>query len=434
MSGRIQALLAAAGVVLLVGCAMLWQSLMVEVPAWKPWQSEAARNNPMLAASLLLQRQHKVTSEPVLSQYLLEHLPAGTLLLAPGATPDPAQAEQLLAWVRRGNTLIMTPMPVGAGKGSDPIGRRFGLGLSYRVHQDSSCRALPKTHATPAVKRPKPPPAAPKVDSEDEDDEEVAPAAADDEEDEQDADSDGLQHLVCVPVPGLPYRLEVRRLYTALQVNGKPPAPPVWRDDFELSVNVFNEGKGKVALMAGSPQDNYFSNKRLGELDHAELLLHLTGLAGERTPVIMVQQLRSQRWPSYLWQHYQPLLLGAAVTLALWLWGATRRFGALLPEPEQERRSLLEHIDASGRWLWQLPGGRARLLQAVRQRTLTLLLRRIPELHPLDDGERARRLARRCHLDESQVRRALYEPVATRAVDFTNQISILQQLRAHYER
>ena len=74
------------------------------------------------------------------------------------------------------------------------------------------------------------------------------------------------------------------------------------------------------------------------------------------------------------------------------------------------------------------------MLDAVRQRTEKLLLRRLPELHALEPAERARRLARLARLPEAQVSDALLGAPASRAADFTRQISILQQLRAHHER
>jgi hypothetical protein len=128
------------------------------------------------------------------------------------------------------------------------------------------------------------------------------------------------------------------------------------------------------------------------------------------------------------------VLLGLAALLLLWTWNATRRFGPLLPAGDTVRRALIEHIEASGRWLWKLPQGRILLLEAVRKRTLQQLLRRLPELHALDGNERARRLARLTQLPEALVSDALLGAPAARAADFTRQISILQQLRAHHER
>jgi hypothetical protein len=187
-------------------------------------------------------------------------------------------------------------------------------------------------------------------------------------------------------------------------------------------------------MVASEPTDNYFDNDGLRQFDHAELLVLLAAQSGAAAPVLLVQDNENVGWATYLWQHWRPVLLGLAAMLLLWGWSAARRFGPLLPGPAGARRALIEHIDASGRWLWRLPQGRALLLAAVRQRTETLLLRRLPELHALSGPERARRLARLARLPEAHVMDALHGAAATRAADFTRQISTLQQLRAHHER
>ena len=226
----------------------------------------------------------------------------------------------------------------------------------------------------------------------------------------------------------------MRRLSDALQrFDGKGPAP-LWGDTYGLAVQVYAEGRGKVAMVASDPLDSYFDNDALGDFDHGELLVLLAGLQGPKAPVLLVQQNNTIGWGAWLWQHCRPVVLGLAALLLLWTWNATRRFGPLLPEAATARRALIEHIEASGRWLWRLPQGRALLLEAVRQRTEKQLLRRLPELHALGGDERARRLARLVRLPEAQVRDALHGPAAARAADFTRQISTLQQLRAHHER
>jgi hypothetical protein len=127
-------------------------------------------------------------------------------------------------------------------------------------------------------------------------------------------------------------------------------------------------------------------------------------------------------------------MLALAALLVAWLWGASRRFGPMLPAPVLARRALIEHIDASGRWLWKLEAGRERLLEAVRQRTLAVLQRRQPALMRLERDERHARLAEQCKLSITRVRSALEGGAASDPIEFARQISTLQQLRAHHER
>jgi len=415
--------------VLLAGAGYeLWHIYMHKVWRGQFYYSDERIKNPMLAATRLLEaRGHKVRLEPMLNYQLLNKLPDGVLLLSPYARqPDEHQAALLLDWVKRGNTLIMTPGWVQNSDDKsdkpeaisdelpDPLGKHFGVSMSGRTRIDEACRLDPLE----AKRREKQ--AAAQKKAKDEDDEEEEPEAP--------------AHLVCLTAPGAANTIELRRQSDSLQrFEGKGPTP-LWGDTHELSVLVYAEGRGKVAMVASDAIDNYFDNDSLRQFDHAELLLLLASQSGANAPVLLVQHNEAVGWAAWLWQHCRPVLLGLAALLLLWTWNATRRFGPLLPATASARRALIEHIEASGRWLWKLPQGRILLLEAVRKRTLQVLLRRLPELHALDGNERVRRLARLTQLPETQVSEALLGAPAARAADFTRQISILQQLRAHHER
>lgn len=88
---------------------------------------------------------------------------------------------------------------------------------------------------------------------------------------------------------------------------------------------------------------------------------------GTRPPSLW-QRVFHDGWPVWV-----PLLLA----LLGWLWLRAQRMGSLLPSPAVERRSLLEHVRASGEHL--LRYGKAPLLyDAVRQAFLNRLRRRAP--------------------------------------------------------
>lgn len=422
MKRRYMILIALLAVVLGGGGYELWNLLFHKVWRGQVYYSEAQNKNPMLAATRLLEaRGHAVRIEPMLSYQLLNQLPDGVLLLSPYAkSPDERQARLLLDWVRRGNTLIMTPgwvqntddkakkMQILSEDLPDPLGKHFGVSMSGRTRVDETCRIDPLEEKRRAEEK-------------------------DDEEDKKAGPAEPVR-LVCLNAPGAANTIELRRQSDTLQrFEGKGPEP-LWGDTHELAVLVYAEGRGKVAMVASDPGDSYFDNDGLRQFDHGELLLLLAGQSGAKAPVMLVQHNETMGWAGWLWQNCRPVLLGLAAILLLWTWSATRRFGPLLPEAASERRALIEHIEASGRWLWKLPQGRALLLDAVRKRTEKQLLRRLPELHPLDGSARVRRLARLTKLPEPQISEALLGAPAKRAADFTQQISTLQQLRAHYER
>ncbi|WP_426341228.1 DUF4350 domain-containing protein [Pseudoduganella sp. S-14] len=429
--------------VLLAGAGYeLWHLYFHKVWRGQHHISEAQAKNPMLAATRLLEaRGHKVRVEPVLSYQLLNQLPDGVMLLSRYARPpDERQARLLLDWVRRGNTLIMTPDwvddtdageagPDGApDQSTDPLGKHFGVAMSGRTRMDDTCRIDP-LEASRRERR-----AAAKAGQQGAEDEEDEESETGEEETAAAKEPAGPPRLVCLNAPGAANTIELARPSDTLQrIEGKGPKP-LWGDTYELAVLVYGEGRGKVAMVAVDAADSYFDNDALRQFDHGELLLLLAGQSGPHAAVMLVQHNEPVGWAAWLWQHARLVVLGLAALLLLWVWSASRRFGPMLPEAAGARRALIEHIEASGRWLWRLPQGRALLLQAVRKSTEKHVLRRLPELHALGPAERARRLARLAKLPEAQVSDALLGAPASRAADFTRQISILQQLRAHHER
>jgi hypothetical protein len=84
---------------------------------------------------------------------------------------------------------------------------------------------------------------------------------------------------------------------------------------------------------------------------------------------------------SLMWAHGWPAVLSAGALLLLGLWSAGARFGPPEPAPEAARRSLIEHVDAVGVWMWR-HGQAEALLTALRGVALDRHLR----LHPEDRG------------------------------------------------
>ena len=434
--GAARALTALACVAALAGCVWLWYALMERSPSAVPYISPLAIDNPMLAAGTLLkQHGYSVNVEKRLGGAGLATLPGGTLILADNnGQVDPVQAAQLMDWVRRGNTVVLQPKWVAVQYRDednarrpdtrkrlapltepDPLGARFGVGLSYRNKLRANCDTV--NGAAAALP--------PEDDEVLEDDENV-----EDEEESTTTDKPkDLRQLTCVTLPGGRYPLTLDTGTEVLHTL-RAGRQPLWSDFDGMSVRVYAEGRGHVAMVS----DNYFNNQRLPRFDHAELLLGLARLNQQGRNVMLVLHADAAPWYAMLWRAAWMPLTALAVLLALLLWRAARRFGPMLPEPGTERRSLLEHIEASGNWLWRAKGGREVLLAAARQETQALLRRRAPELQQLGDDERAARLARLCNAPLIDMRSALHGPAAPHPAAFTRQIQLLQQVRTHHER
>lgn len=124
------------------------------------------------------------------------------------------------------------------------------------------------------------------------------------------------------------------------------------------------------------------------------------------------------------WPAWAPLLLA----LLAWLWTRAERFGPLLPPPLAERRSLLEHIAASGALLYRY-GYAHRLYGAVRDAFLARLRRRDPEAAALAGEPQIARLAERFALPPQVLRDALAMPAPGDHAAFRFRIATLLRLR-----
>ncbi|HCY64885.1 MAG TPA: hypothetical protein DHV59_19115 [Oxalobacteraceae bacterium] len=429
-----QWLIAGLGVLLIAAGSLWWYANFEKRWVARHHVSDALRDNPMLAATRLLSgRGFTVTSKTTLREALLKPLPQGTLLIAEnGGIVSAEQVDRMLAWVRQGNTLIMRPKGESSeaadagdddGKRSgnrnrqraeqveaDPLGARFGVALKPA---DCDCKkASPAPAKDPAAD---------------------ASAGSSKEAESSTAPADRLADFT---LPGATYPLQLDASYYSMKPY-KPGPRPLHGDAAGDVVRVYAEGRGYVVLLA----QNYFDNDHLARYDHAEMLLGLAGLAKGTRPgqpsaqgFLIVRGLDMAKWYEALWDNFWPGLIGIGCVLLLLLWTALRRFGPTLPEPVLERRSLIEHIDASGRWFWKLAGGRKLLLGAARAAANKAWQRRRPELLRLHRDLQIERLSQDCHLAAADLVSALRHPAGKTPAAFTRQIQTLRQLRKSHER
>jgi len=124
------------------------------------------------------------------------------------------------------------------------------------------------------------------------------------------------------------------------------------------------------------------------------------------------------------WPVWAPLLLA----LLAWLWLRMQRFGPLRPSPPAERRSLLEHVRASGEHLFRY-NKRALLYAAVRDSFLARLRRRDPVAAALSGEAQIGAIAERLNISADRIRTALQPPSSHDKPAFRDRISTLIQLR-----
>jgi hypothetical protein len=427
-------------------------------------ESSAAAADPLLAATRLLRQNGRtVNGAGSLGELVVAQAGAGTMIVSGASgTATPDQARELLEWVRRGNTLIAEPRWI------TPSEKALVAALEDSSDEDEEDEEA-EAEAEPAAgagedasttDAPADASGGKDADKDTDTDKEADKETDNDkdpltdhlgvrartdelackcrtEPDEKDKDKPAAiaaarlareQALSHVTLPGRGYALEIDADRSEM-VSLPGAATALWSDDDGGALRVYGEGKGRMVLIA----NGYFTNDKLAQRDHAQLLLALTGLTPGKH-VTIIKRLNVLPWYKALWRHYKLALSALALCLGLMFWSAVRRFGPILAPPKAERRSLLEHIDASGAWLWKADGGRQVLLEAAREDTLALIRRRVPALFRMPEHELWASLARSCAVPEADVSEALQQDAASHVTRFTRQIRTLQTLRNHYER
>ena len=203
-----------------------------------------------------------------------------------------------------------------------------------------------------------------------------------------------------------------------------------WQDtDGDAIYARLPHGKGTVDVIADL---DFATNDSLRDGPHIELVRQLLApnwKAGTAHLLYAAEMPSFWRWlAARSWMAWLPLLLA----LLAWLWSRMQRFGPQLPSPIGERRSLLEHVGASGEHIYRY--GYAHVLyDAVRAAFLARLRRRDPQAAALEGEAQAALIAERFKdtlaIGADEVRTALSTPVARDHVAFRSRIATLIRLR-----
>ena len=371
-------LLALAAVLLAALFAWLVEFRVEESPsAW----SDQARTNPYLAAGRLLERRgYAVFFHDVC---LTSPARDGALLL--NQPPDSLPRDQqrmLLNWVEKGNLLLVAMARVDSrNAASDLILGPLGVQVERDENPESSAllKAITDSahHGLPWLH------------------------VSDREGDLQAAFGFGI-------------RLQ-DRYGRAVESMADPTGVRILR---------YEVGRGHVVALADSA---WLRNGRINEGDHAALWLRLVDVP----PGQEVHLIQDGGYPgifNLMWRFAPYAVVALGLLVAGWVWRAGARFGPLRPGPEQPRRSLGEHLLASGRFLWH-SGRYDRLYAAMRQGIRVRLFRRHPTWRHLDETALIQELARHTGLAEAEFQRALRDTPDHQLPRFLADMRVIQALR-----
>lgn len=211
--------------------------------------------------------------------------------------------------------------------------------------------------------------------------------------------------------------------HTALRSSAKPLL------QVEDQLVSFARGKGLATVTTSL---DFARNDAIGQHDHAELLWKLLRLAPAPSLQVFFRPERLSLW-RFLTSHALPAVLAAFLLLALWVWRIAPRFGPVPADPPPARRRLLDHLRASGRYLWT-QGLRGRLAVAARDAALRRLSRAQPDFAVASAGEKAARLAALAGVPLEDAQRFLAAGGAMRGADFVHLAAIAQRIHFALER
>lgn len=334
--------------------------------------SGAARRDPFLAATRFLERMGYAVAA-IDRPRDLDAPPQGAamILFARRAVVTPERAQALLRWAAAGGHLVIEPEP--------------------QRSRDVMLDALRITRTQSGKKKPPP--------------------------------------TLGVELPGLERTLQVTpTLQDTLQTGADPPDWVV-ADAGGVRLASFRRGAGRISVVTGF---NRFSNRTIGAHDNAELLLRILELPPAHRSVVLVRPPHAAPVLAWLREHAVETGISALLLLAIWLWRVTPRFGPILPGAERERRQLLEHIRACGRFRWA-QGARAALLDAAREICEGRIARLRPRLAVLPLDERCRELAADIGLGADEIAYA-FRAVPRAAREFVHMVATLASIHAALSR
>jgi len=183
----------------------------------------------------------------------------------------------------------------------------------------------------------------------------------------------------------------------------------------------FDIGEGSVTITS---DNTIWTNQRIDCHDHAYGLWRLANPDGR------VWFLINQDAPSLgaiLWRNASYGVIAGIVALALWLWALSVRFGPVLVIEQSGRRSLAEHIYASGMLLWRKQQ-HPQLLNLLRKEILERLDEQHPNLDQASGEQRLEFLHQLTGIAQADIKQALFADGLHHPQEFAAAIAHLQTI------
>ncbi len=173
----------------------------------------------------------------------------------------------------------------------------------------------------------------------------------------------------------------------------------------------FDIEKGKLTVLS----DNMFlSNEHIGEHDHAFLMSYLNKeISSTGQKILLLFNNQSDSIFSLIWKNGKQACIAFIALLILFLWSLRNRFGPILPNNSYSNRSIIEHLNAIGKFSWRQDHA-IHLLNHSRIACENSLLKRYPTLKQMSTQERLEHISNILDIEPDKIHSALYyQPTST---------------------
>ncbi len=371
---------------------------------WVGYRGEAARHR-FLAAERFLDahgitavRARSLSAPDALAQHSVAIFSAGRQALTN------SDIDRLLAWVQAGNHLILAPE---AQAQDDPVLDRLKIQRAIvppRNDTPSEREGENSAEANEATEATSSSPAGTAAGSR--------------------RGCGANEHVDEIALPGFTEKLNVnfgRQPPLMLDPN---QAEYMWSGTRGIQMVSLRVGSGRVTVM---PVE-MFTNPRIGQFDHAALLLGLVtwerGM-GSATFFDRMDGLSIWQW---IIDNASLVAYATALLTLLWLWRAMVRFGPIAPDAPMANRSLIDHLAAAGRFQWRT-GYRDHLVTAAREHAIGHATRLIPGFALLGATDQQGRLGALAGLSADESKLALTGQPRT-PTEFITLANVLRRIHA----
>lgn len=405
----------ALGVLLIAGLAGLFFVLFERVEEEEDvGYRGAARLNRFLAAEWMFNRLG-VTATSTFDGWELPGPQDTLVLLNPQRVMSEEQGTEVLDWVAAGGNLVAV---LPDAPSLDPLTVEFGIDstdLYAAVEEEEEAEAQAEEAEEEAEEEP----------------------AAEDGAPSQGGPSGGMLadvvgEMVEVPLQdtdaGKPFRVwadSFRRMVPPESGPADRPEVQAGNDNGTYLLRYAYEN-GQVTFLSDA---RFLTNGLLKELDHGPFAWALVqGRNGPPETILLVVRDEVPSLFALIGRHAWMVVVSGAFLIFAWLRFAGSRLGPVLPDPPRDRRSLLEHVEATGDFLWR-SGHAEELVQSTRQALLRRVEVRQPTWAKLPARELVTRLAAASGLAAPAVQQALHTPVQDDPAAFASTIQTLETLR-----